>query len=124
MADQAYMGNLADDPVLRYGPDGKAWVSGRIIENKKDRYDPITKTWVKNENKLVLSYKLSGALAEHFAQSAAKKGQRWVITGDLVTREFEKDGVRRSMTEIIGTDAAASVMFGTTSFTRASSGHH
>lgn len=103
MADQAYMGNLADDPVLRYGPDGKAWV--------------------KNENKLVLSYKLSGALAEHFAQSA-KKGQRWVITGDLVTREFEKDGVRRSMTEIIGTDAAASVMFGTTSFTRASSGQH
>ena len=82
MADQAYMGNLADDPVLRYGPDGKAWVSGRIIENKKDRYDPTTKTWVKNENKLVLSYKLSGALAEHFAQSA-KKGQRWVITGDF-----------------------------------------
>ena len=113
MPDVAYTGNLTSDPVLRYTNSGKAWVSGTIIENKKDRYDKATNSYVKSEDKLVLHFNMYGALAENFAASA-RKGQRWVLTGDLVTREFEQNGVRRSVTEVLVHDAGMSVLYGRT----------
>jgi hypothetical protein len=99
-----HIGNLATDPAIKYSTNGTPWLNGTIIED--------------SDEKLVLQFTIYGALAENFARSV-KRGERIMICGDLVTQEFEQDGIKRSVTVIKPVkDVGASMLFGTTTFTR------
>lgn len=112
-----HTGNLATDPAIKYSTNGTPWLNGTIIENKRN-YNKETRTFEDSDEKLVLQFTIYGALAENFARSV-KRGERIMICGDLVTQEFEQDGIKRSVTVIKPVKAAgASMLFGTTTFTR------
>ena len=60
-----------------------------------------------------------GQLADHAAKSFTK-GERVMVFGQLRQSSFErKDGTKGSSVEIIASEIAASVLWGTTTFTKA-----
>lgn len=82
---------LGDDPALRFTPNGVAVCEFRAIAQER-RND--NGTWVDGANCWV---KVTGwkDLAEHMAESL-EKGKLAVITGQLVTDQWEdKDGNKR-----------------------------
>ena len=112
-----HIGNLATDPAIKYSTNGTPWLNGTIIENKRT-YNKETRAFEDSDEKLVLQFTIYGALAENFARSV-KRGERIMVCGDLVTQEFEQDGIKRSVTVIKPVkDVGASMLFGTTTFTR------
>jgi single-strand DNA-binding protein len=88
------IGNLSKDVDLRTTQSGKAVASFTIAVNRrfKDKGgDPVTDffpvvTWDK--------------LAESCARYLAK-GKKVAVVGELQTRSYEKDGVKRYVTEIV-----------------------
>jgi len=91
------LGNLGRDPEIRYLPNGEAVANFSIAttENWKD------KAGIKQEktewHNIVLYRKLAELAGEYL-----KKGRQVYIEGKLQTRKWEKDGVTRYSTEIIG----------------------
>ena len=91
------VGNLGKDPEVRYMPNGEAVANFSIAttENWKD------KSGVKQEktewHNIVMYRKLAEIAGEYL-----KKGAPVYIEGKLQTRKWEKDGVTRYSTEIIG----------------------
>ncbi|MGQ0441887.1 MAG: single-stranded DNA-binding protein [Methylophilaceae bacterium] len=91
------VGNLGRDPEVRYMPNGEAVCNFSIAttENWKD------KSGVKQEktewHNIVMYRKLAEIAGEYL-----KKGRPVYIEGRLQTRKWEKDGVTRYSTEIIG----------------------
>ena len=91
------VGNLGRDPEVRYMPNGEAVANFSIAttENWKD------KSGVKQEktewHNIVMYRKLAELAGEYL-----KKGSPTYIEGRLQTRKWEKDGVTRYTTEIIG----------------------
>lgn len=91
------VGNLGRDPEVRYMPNGEAVANFSIAttENWKD------KTGVKQEKTEWHNIVMYRRLAE-IAGEYLKKGRPVYIEGRLQTRKWEKDGVTRYTTEIIG----------------------
>jgi single-strand DNA-binding protein len=91
------VGNLGKDPEVRFMPNGEAVCNFSIAttENWKD------KSGVKQEktewHNIVMYRKLAELAGEYL-----KKGSPVYIEGKLQTRKWEKDGVTRYTTEIIG----------------------
>jgi single-strand DNA-binding protein len=91
------VGNLGRDPEVRYMPNGEAVCNFSIAttENWKD------KSGVKQEktewHNVVMYRKLAEIAGEYL-----KKGRPVYVEGRLQTRKWEKDGVTRYSTEIIG----------------------
>ena len=91
------VGNLGKDPEVRYMPNSEAVANFSIAttENWKD------KSGVKQEktewHNIVMYRKLAEIAGEYL-----KKGAPVYIEGKLQTRKWEKDGVTRYSTEIIG----------------------
>ena len=91
------VGNLGKDPEVRFMPNGEAVCNFSIAttENWKD------KSGVKQEktewHNIVMYRKLAEIAGEYL-----KKGRPVYIEGRLQTRKWEKDGVTRYSTEIIG----------------------
>ena len=91
------VGNLGRDPEVRFMPNGEAVCNFSIAttENWKD------KSGVKQEktewHNVVMYRKLAEIAGEYL-----KKGRPVYIEGRLQTRKWEKDGVTRYTTEIIG----------------------
>jgi single-strand DNA-binding protein len=91
------VGNLGRDPEVRFMPNGEAVCNFSIAttENWKD------KSGVKQEktewHNIVMYRKLAEIAGEYL-----KKGRPVYIEGRLQTRKWEKDGVTRYTTEIIG----------------------
>jgi single-strand DNA-binding protein len=91
------VGNLGRDPEVRYMPNGEAVCNFSIAttENWKD------KSGVKQEktewHNIVMYRKLAEIAGEYL-----KKGRPVYVEGRLQTRKWEKDGVTRYTTEIIG----------------------
>ena len=91
------VGNLGRDPEVRFMPNGEAVCNFSIAttENWKD------KSGVKQEktewHNIVMYRKLAEIAGEYL-----KKGRPVYIEGRLQTRKWEKDGVTRYSTEIIG----------------------
>ena len=106
------VGNLADDPDLRYLVDGTAVVNGRIGVNSR-RFNNTTNEW---ENKLdgFFSFSIWRDHAENVAESFSK-GDLVRVTGKLVQRSYkDKDDVQRWVTEIQADDVTASTRFAQT----------
>jgi single-strand DNA-binding protein len=91
------VGNLGRDPEVRYMPNGEAVANFSIAttENWKD------KSGVKQEKTEWHNIVMYRRLAE-IAGEYLKKGRPVYIEGRLQTRKWEKDGVTRYTTEIIG----------------------
>lgn len=91
------VGNLGKDPEVRYMPNGEAVANFSIAttENWKD------KSGVKQEKTEWHNIVMYRRLAE-IAGEYLKKGAPVYIEGRLQTRKWEKDGVTRYTTEIIG----------------------
>lgn len=93
------MGNLTRDPELRSTPSGQQVASFAVATNR---------TWVdgSGERKEAVEYHeivAWGKLGELAAQYLAK-GRKVMVVGRLQTQSWEKDGVKRSRTEIVASD--------------------
>lgn len=103
----AFVGNLTDDPELRFTPQGVAVVKFGVAVNER-RLNRETEKW---EDGNVSFFQVSAwrQLAENIAESL-KKGARVVVTGVLRQRSYEKDGQTRYVWEVtadaVGPDLA------------------
>lgn len=111
------VGNLTDDPNLRFTPTGQPQVKFSIACTRR-RYDKQTQQWVDADTTFLVC-ELWGHEAENVAESLTK-GQRVIATGVLQTQRWEtKAGEKRSRMELRVHDVGPSLKYGTTRFSRA-----
>ena len=92
------VGNLVDDPELRFTPSGAAVAKFRVASTP--RYlDKATNEW-KDGDSLFLSCNVWRQTAENVAESL-QRGMRVIIQGRLKQRSYEtKEGEKRTVFEI------------------------
>lgn len=108
------MGNLVEDPELRFTTSGIAMAKIRVAVNRrwKDRNDE----W--QEETSFFGGTVWRELAENIAESLSK-GDRVIVTGSLEQRSWETaDGDKRSIVEIRIEEVAPSLRFATASITK------
>lgn len=108
-----FIGNLVEDPTLRFTPAGVPVASLRLASNRrwKDRNGQ------EQEDTTFMSVNAWRDLAEHAAESVGK-GDRVVVIGRLRVRTYEKDGRTVWVTEIEADEIAPSLKWATASVTR------
>jgi single-strand DNA-binding protein len=100
-------GGLTSAPELRYSQSGVAIVSGTVAST--ERYKNRDNEWVDGKS-LYLRYSAFKDIAENIGASNLDKGSQVVVTGKLHTREYEdREGAKRSSTELEVTDFAVSL---------------
>jgi single-strand DNA-binding protein len=92
------IGNLVDDPELRYTPTGQAVAKFRVASTP--RYmDRNTNEW-KDGDSLFLSCNIWRQAAENVAESL-QRGMRVIVSGRLRQRSYEtKEGEKRTVYEV------------------------
>jgi single-strand DNA-binding protein len=92
------IGNLVNDPELRYTPTGQAVATFRVASTP--RYmDRTTNEW-KDGDSLFLSCNVWRQAAENVAESL-QRGMRVIVSGRLRQRSYEtKEGEKRTVYEI------------------------
>ncbi len=90
------IGNLTRDPELRYTPQGTAVASFAIATNRSWTTESGEKKEVAEYHKIVAWNKLA-----ELCSQLLKKGKKVYVEGRLQTREYEKDGAKKSITEIV-----------------------
>ena len=103
-------GTLTADPELRFTPSGAAVANFTVAFNPR-RYDKQANEW-KDGTAQFWRCQAWNAGKLTFAENIADqlhKGDRVVLTGTLEAREYEKDGQKRTVTEVrvahVGKDA-------------------
>ena len=98
------IGNLGRDPEVRYLPSGQAVANFSIATN--DRYQDKEGNWKDRAewHRIVMFGKLAEIVGQYL-----NKGSRIYVEGRLQTRDWEKDGQKRSTTEIV---ALSMIMLG------------
>jgi single-strand DNA-binding protein len=92
------VGNLVDDPELRFTPAGAAVAKFRIASTPRV-YDKQTSEW-KDGDALFLTCSVWRQAAENVAESLAK-GVRVIVQGRLKQRSYEDgQGVKRTVYEL------------------------
>jgi single-strand DNA-binding protein len=92
------IGNLVDDPQLRYTPTGQAVASFRVASTPRF-LDRQTNEW-KDGDSLFLSCSVWRQAAENVAESL-QRGMRVIVSGRLRQRSYEtKEGEKRTVYEI------------------------
>ncbi|WP_416520075.1 single-stranded DNA-binding protein [Streptomyces achromogenes] len=92
------VGNLVDEPELRFTPNGAAVAKFRLASTPRT-FDKQTNEWRDGES-LFLSCSVWRQAAEHVAESLAK-GMRVIVQGALKQRSYEdKQGVKRTVYEL------------------------
>ena len=108
------VGNLVDDPELRFTPNGVAMARIRFAVNR--RYQDRNNEW--QEETSFFGGTCWRDMAENVAESL-QKGMRVIVTGRLEQRSWEtQDGEKRSMIEVRIDDLGPSVRWATASVTR------
>ncbi len=92
------IGNLVDDPELRFTPSGAAVAKFRVASTP--RYlDKNTNEW-KDGDSLFLQCQIWRQAAENVAESLTK-GMRVIVSGRLKQRSYEtKEGEKRTVFEV------------------------
>ena len=92
------IGNLVDDPELRFTPSGAAVAKFRVASTP--RYlDKQTNEWKDGES-LFLQCQIWRQAAENVAESLTK-GMRVILSGRLKQRSYEtKEGEKRTVFEV------------------------
>ena len=93
------VGNLVEDPQLRFTASGHAVLSARVASTPRT-FDKQSGEWRDGES-LFLSINAWRQLAENIAESRLSKGQRVIVQGRLKQRSYEtRDGEKRTVYEI------------------------
>ena len=105
------VGNLVDDPELRFTPSGAAVAKFRIASTP--RYlDKQTNEWKDGES-LFLTCNVWRQAAENVAESL-QRGARVVVQGRLKQRSYEtQQGEKRSVVEIVADEIGPSLRWAT-----------
>ncbi|MDP8959576.1 MAG: single-stranded DNA-binding protein [Actinomycetota bacterium] len=108
------VGNLVEDPELRFTPSGVAMARLRLAVNRNWRNQ--NGEW--QEDTSFFSATCWQDVAEHVAESL-EKGSRVIVTGRLEQRSWETgDGERRSTVEVRVDDIGPSLRWATASVTK------
>ena len=92
------VGNLVDDPELRFTPSGAAVANFRIASTPRT-YDRQTGEWKDGES-LFLSCSVWRQAAENVAESL-QRGMRVIVQGRLKSRSYDdREGNKRTVFEI------------------------
>jgi len=92
------VGNLTDDPELRFTPSGAA-VANFTIASTPRTFDKTTNAW-KDGDALFLRASIWRQYAENTAETLTK-GARVIATGRLKQRSYEdREGVKRTVVEL------------------------
>jgi single-strand DNA-binding protein len=114
------VGNLVDDPELRFTPSGAAVANFRIASTPRT-FDRQTNEW-KDGDALFLSCSVWRQAAENVAESLTK-GMRVVVQGRLRQRSYEdREGQRRTVVELEVDEVGPSLRYATAKVTRSSGG--
>ena len=111
------VGNLTDDPELRYTPSGTPVASFTVAVNRRTR-DPASGEWKDGETSFIRC-NVWRQQAENAAESLTK-GTRAIVVGRLRQRSWETpEGQRRSVTEVEVENVGPSLEWATASVTKA-----
>ena len=114
------IGNLVDDPELRFTPSGAAVAKFRIASTPRT-LDRTTNEW-KDGDSLFLSCNVWRQAAENVAESLTK-GTRVIVSGRLRQRSYEtKEGEKRTVYEIEVDEVGPSLRNATAKVNRANRG--
>ena len=114
------IGNLVDDPELRFTPSGAAVANFRMASTPRT-FDKQTNEWRDGET-LWLGCSVWRQAAENVAESLTR-GARVVVTGRLKQRSFEtKEGEKRTVVELDVDEVGPSLKYATAKVTKASRG--
>ena len=92
------IGNLVDDPQLRYTPTGQAVANFRVASTPRF-LDRQTNEW-KDGDSLFLTCNVWRQAAENVAESL-QRGMRVIVSGRLRQRSYEtKEGEKRTVYEV------------------------
>ena len=106
--DVTIIGNVTNEPELRFMPNGQGVVSFTVAEN--DRYRNASGDWVDGETTF-MRVTLFREQAERVAESIGK-GTRVVVHGRLKLGTYEaQDGQTRRTIEVVADEVAASLKF-------------
>lgn len=110
------VGNLVDDPELRFTPSGAAVANFRIASTPRT-FDKQTNEW-KDGEALFLSCSIWRQAAENVAESL-QRGMRVVVQGRLKSRSYEtREGEKRTVFEIEVEEVGPSLKYATAKVTK------
>ena len=111
------VGNLVDDPELRFTPSGAAVANFRIASTPRT-FDRQTNEW-KDGDALFLSCSVWRQAAENVAESL-QRGMRVIVQGRLKQRSYEtREGEKRTVVELEVDEVGPALTFATAKVTRA-----
>lgn len=117
MSSNTFIGTIGSD--IRKGlTQTQQKVASFRLAIAERRFDNATQRWVDGPTSWVTVVAFRG-LAEHAAESLTK-GQRIIVEGSLRVSPWERDGKSGLNVEVIASDLAPSLMFGTAKFTATS----
>ncbi|MFT4289394.1 single-stranded DNA-binding protein [Nocardioides sp.] len=111
------IGNLTDDPELRFTPSGAA-VANFTVASTPRTFKRDTNSWEDGET-LFLRCSIWRQAAENVAESLTR-GTRVIVQGRLVSRSYEtREGERRTVNELQVDEIGPSLTWATAKVTRA-----
>ncbi|MBC9714195.1 single-stranded DNA-binding protein [Streptomyces sp. TRM66268-LWL] len=114
------IGNLVDDPELRFTPSGAAVAKFRVASTPRT-FDRQTNEWKDGES-LFLTCSVWRQAAENVAESL-QRGMRVIVQGRLKQRSYEdREGVKRTVYELDVDEVGASLRSATAKVTKTSGG--
>ena len=112
------VGNLVDDPELRFTPSGAAVANFRIASTPRT-FDKNSNEWVDGEA-MFLRCSIWRQAAENVAESL-QRGMRVVVQGRLKARSYEtREGEKRTVFELEVDEIGPSLKFATAKVNRTS----
>jgi single-strand DNA-binding protein len=114
------VGNLVDDPELRFTPSGAAVAKFRVASTPRT-FDRQTNEWKDGES-LFLTCSVWRQAAENVAESL-QRGMRVIVQGRLKQRSYEdREGVKRTVYELDVDEVGASLRSATAKVTKTAGG--
>jgi single-strand DNA-binding protein len=114
------VGNLVDDPELRFTPSGAAVAKFRVASTPRT-FDRQTNEWKDGES-LFLTCSVWRQAAENVAESL-QRGMRVIVQGRLKQRSYEdREGVKRTVYELDVEEVGASLKSATAKVTKTTGG--
>lgn len=111
-----FLGNLVDDPELKFTPSGHAVAKFRVASTPRT-FDKQTNEW-KDGDTTFLTVTAWRTLAQNIADSLTR-GTRVIVHGALKQRSYEdREGVKRTVYEIEAEDVAPSLKTATAQVTK------
>ncbi|WP_430479332.1 single-stranded DNA-binding protein [Streptomyces sp. P11-1] len=111
-----YVGNLVDDPELKFTPAGHAVAKFRMASTPRT-FDRQANEWRDGES-LFLTVTAWRSLAENVAGSL-QRGMRVIVQGALKQRSYEdREGVKRTVYEVEAEEVGPSLKTATAAVTK------